>query len=235
DAMRAQDPNAQRGEARRYAAMEWRKEYENPQNPIFRKMFSGRREVGTGQGQRGIPASRHTTKGQLGLLLSRYFKVKVRDVGGTAIGLLQAPIIGILRAAVYGGQQRAVPAWCLGALNELGQRAGGTQSSDVVKHMDPTKDHTGAIFFLVVAAIWFGTSNAAREIVSERAIYLRERMVNLGLLNYVLSKYFLLTGFCIIQCTVLLATVFFALGFHGGPAAFGQQLGALVATSLCAV
>src|SRR5262249_37052135 len=83
--------------------------------------------------------------------------------------------------------------------------------------------------------IWFGTSNAAREIVSERAIYLRERMVNLGLVNYVMSKYMLLAFFCIIQCTVLLATVFFALGFHGGPAAFAQQLGALIPTSLCAV
>jgi ABC transport system ATP-binding/permease protein len=101
--------------------------------------------------------------------------------------------------------------------------------------MSPTTDHTGAVFFLVVAAIWFGTSNAAREIVSERAIYLRERMVNLGLFNYVLSKYILLAGFCIVQCTVLLAIVFFVLGFHGGPEAFLLQLTSLVATSLTAV
>src|SRR5829696_473219 len=101
--------------------------------------------------------------------------------------------------------------------------------------MEPTTDHTAAIFFLVVAAVWFGTSNAAREIVSERAIYLRERMVNLGLLNYVMSKYVLLSGFCVIQCTVLLAVVFFALGFHGGPEAFAMQLAALTATSLTAV
>src|SRR5262249_28320680 len=156
-----------------------------------RKMYSGRREIGTGQGQRGIPAGRATTSGQLGLLLSRYFKVKVRDVGGTAIMLLQAPIIGILLAAVFGWQERAVPAWCLGALNELGRKAGQQASSDILQKMEVTKDHTGAIFFLIVAAVWFGTSNAAREIVSERAIYLRERMVNLGLLNYVLSKYIL--------------------------------------------
>jgi hypothetical protein len=75
---------------------------------------------------------------------------------------------------------------------------------------------------LVVAAVWFGTSNAAREIVAERAIYLRERMVNLGLINYVLSKYVLLAFFCIVQCTMLLAIVFFALGFHGGLKAFGH-------------
>src|SRR4029079_8669060 len=101
--------------------------------------------------------------------------------------------------------------------------------------LDPTTDHTGAIFFLVVAAIWFGTSNAAREIVSERSIYLRERMVNLGLLTYVLSKYILLAFFCIVQCTILLAIVFFTLGFHGGPAAFFMQLASLVALSLAPV
>ncbi len=236
DAMKAQDPNAPRGHARKHAAIEWRKEYENNANPVYRKMFSGRREVGTGQGQRGIPATRVTTSGQLGLLLSRYFKVKVRDTAGTAIMLLQAPIIGILLAIVFGGQQKSVPAWCLGALNDLAKKAGKSPASgDILSKLDPTTDHTAAIFFLVVAAIWFGTSNAAREIVSERSIYLRERMVNLGLLNYVLSKYILLAMFCIVQCTILLAIVFFALGFHGGPQAFAQQLAALVATSLAAV
>ena len=63
--------------------------------------------------------------------------------------------------------------------------------------MQPTPDHTAAIFFVVVAAVWFGTSNAAREIVSERAIYLRERMVNLGLFNYVFSKFLLLSLVCV--------------------------------------
>jgi hypothetical protein len=101
--------------------------------------------------------------------------------------------------------------------------------------MSATTDHTAAIFFLVVSAVWFGTSNAAREIVSERAIYMRERMVNLGLINYVLSKYLLLSLFCIVQCTMLLGIVFFWLGFHGGGQAFGQMLGALVSTSLVAV
>lgn len=235
DQLRAQDANAQRGTARRLAAIEWRKEFFNDQNATYRQMYSGRREIGTGQGQRGIPPGRGTTNGQLRLLLSRYFKVKVRDVSGTLIMLLQAPIIGILLAVVFGGQEKAVPAWCLGALSELGKKAGKQTGADVIKNMEPTSDHTAAIFFLVVAAIWFGTSNAAREIVAERAIYLRERMVNLGVVNYVLSKYILLAGFCVIQCTILLAIVFPVLGFHGGPQAFAMQLVSLIATSLSAV
>lgn len=236
EALLAQNPNAQRGQARQLAAMEWRKEFYNPQNPIFKKMYSGRREVGTGQGQRGIPATRAKTSGQLRLLLSRYFKVKIRDTWGTVIMLAQAPIIGVLLAVVFGGQKEAVPAWCLGALQELSNRAGEKNGGiDVLAGVAPTSDNTGAIFFLVVAAVWFGTSNAAREIVSERAIYLRERMVNLGLVNYVLSKYILLAMFCIVQCAVLLGIVFFTLGFHGGWDAFGRQLAALVATAFVAV
>src|SRR5204863_180563 len=86
------------------------------------------------------------------------------------------------------------------------------QNPNTPRNMQPTPDHSAALFFCVVSAVWFGTSNAAREVVSERAIYMRERMVNLKLFNYIFSKFLLLSVFCIIQCTILLAIVFFALG-----------------------
>ena len=237
EALRAQNPHAPRSLARRQAAREWNAEFFSPNNPIFQKMYSGRRAVGTGSQQQGVPKSRVSARGQFGLLLSRYFKIKVRDVSGTAIMLLQAPIIGVLLALVFGGQKDAIPYWCLGALQELGRRSGGLGegTDDLLKNMAATSDHSAAIFFLVVAAVWFGTSNAAREIVSERAIYLRERMVNLRLFNYVFSKFLLLSVFCVIQCTVLLAIVFFALGFHGGPQAFVIQLGTLIVTAMNSV
>jgi hypothetical protein len=60
-------------------------------------------------------------------------------------------------------------------------------------------------------------------------------MVNLKLINYVLSKFLLLTLVCIAQCTVLLAIAFFALGFNGGILAFLIQLGTLVVTSMASV
>ena len=234
EAMRAQDPQATRFAARQQAAREWNAEFFNQQNPIFQKMYSGRRAVGVGTPQQGIPQSKPATSGQFGLLVSRYMKTKMRDVGGTAIMLLQAPIIGVLLAAVFGGQKASIPYWCLGALQDLSSRSGDASgnSSDVLRSMPATADNSAAIFFLVVAAVWFGTSNAAREIVSERAIYVRERMVNLKLINYVLSKFVLLSLFCVIQCTVLLAIAFFALGFSGGPLAFGVQLLTLVVTSM---
>jgi ABC-type multidrug transport system ATPase subunit/pSer/pThr/pTyr-binding forkhead associated (FHA) protein len=237
EAMRAQNPAAQRFMARAQAAREWHDEYMNPQNPIFQKMFAGKRAVGTGSGQQSVSRTRPSTSGQFGLLFSRYFKIKARDVGGTAIMLLQAPIIGVLLALVFGGQKDAIPYWCLGAMQELATKSGGlgAGSDEVLKNMQATPDNAGSIFFLVVAAVWFGTSNAAREIVSERAIYKRERMVNLKLFNYVFSKFLLLSLFCVIQCTVLLAIVFFALGYNGGPEAFAISLVTMTVTAMNSV
>lgn len=237
EAMRAQNPSTPRFLSRAAAAREWNAEYFNPQNPIFQKMFAGRRAVGTGAPQQGMPRNRPKTSGQFGLLFSRYWKVKTRDVGGTLIMLLQAPIIGVLLAAVFGGQRDGVPFWCLGALQELSKKSGSTGEGigDTLRNLQATPDHGAAIFFCVVSAVWFGTSNAAREVVSERAIYLRERMVNLKLFNYIFSKFVLLSLFCIVQCTILLAIVFFALGFNGGLPAFGISLATLIVTAMNSV
>jgi hypothetical protein len=232
--MKRQDPSTPRSAARYQAALQWRQEFESEANPIYVKMHSGRRAVGEG-GSAGVPDRRTSTRGQFGLLLSRYYKTKIRDVGGTVIMMAQAPIIGFLLAAVFGAQSEAVPSWCLGALQQVAQRTGEKITGTVFDNLQSTQDHTAAIFFLVVSAIWFGTSNAAREIVRERSIYMRERMVNLGLFNYLMSKFILLLVFCVIQCTVLLGIVFALLSFHGGAEAFLLQLASLISTAVCAV
>ena len=64
-----------------------------------------------------------------------------------------------------------------------------------------------AFFVLALVALWFGTSLAAREIIRERAVYNRERMVNLKLLPYVGSKVFVLTLIVSFQCFILFATL----------------------------
>jgi ABC-type multidrug transport system ATPase subunit len=238
DTLKTQNPTVGRSEARSVAAREWHREFFSPENPIFKQMYSGRRAVGEGSQSQGVSHGRVKTSGQFGLLFSRYFKVKARDVSGTAIMLAQAPIIGGLLSLVFGGQKQAIPYWCLGALQELSTRAQGglgDGTNKMLASMQPTPDHSAAIFFLLVSAVWFGTSNAAREIVSETAIYRRERMVNLGLFNYVFSKFVLLSLFCVVQCTVLLAIVFFALGFHGGLPAFGWGLLTLIVTAMNSV
>jgi hypothetical protein len=51
--------------------------------------------------------------------------------------------------------------------------------------------------------MWFGTSVSAREIVRERPVYKRERMVNLGLLPYLASKLFVIGVIVTMQCLML--------------------------------
>lgn len=233
--MQRHDANIERNTARQESAKQWRGEYYNNQNPVFNQMYAGRRAVGTEPATRGTRERARTPMlRQLKLLMSRYWKVRVRDRAGAAIMFLQAPIIGIMLAMVFGGQKTAIPFWCLGALQEIAKKGGGsaTGNTNLLNEMHPIQDHTAAMFFVVVSCVWFGTSNAAREIVTERAIYLRERMVNLQLFNYVMSKYIILSLVCIFQCTMLLGIVFFALGFEGGPAAFGVELGAMIALAM---
>ena len=61
------------------------------------------------------------------------------------------------------------------------------------------------VFLLVISALWFGCSNAAQQIVKERAIYRRERMVNLRLDAYLLSKFVPLVVVGAIQSVLMLA------------------------------
>ena len=62
-------------------------------------------------------------------------------------------------------------------------------------------------FLLVVSALWFGCSGAAQQIVKERAIYRRERMVNLRLDAYLFSKLLPLMLLTAVQVGLMLATV----------------------------
>ena len=234
---RGQFPN--KSEARLGAAKEWRAEFYRPDNAVFRNMYSGKREPGKpGQSR---PPSRTSVPliRQFGLLLSRYAKIKSRDISGMAILLAQAPIIGGLLAAVFYDSPKMPNFWCQNQV--LGLEAAVARSTGQLCQLAPDRfhavdDYKGAIFFLTVGSLWFGVSNAAREVVSEIAIYRRERMVNLSIFNYMMSKFMLLTALCILQCVVLLGIVYFILGFgHGTFDAFFPMLGSMVLSSMCAV
>jgi ABC transport system ATP-binding/permease protein len=232
--MREKMPGASRHDVQVSVSDAYRREYEV--SKIRREIEEVRAVSGPGKVAASLPR-RSRPHRQLALLLSRYVKIKARDMVGTAILLLQAPLIGVLLSLVFGAQKPSVPYWCLGALNQLSKKTGKIleDSGDILSQLVPTPDHSGAIFFLVVAAVWFGTSNAAREVVSEKAIFRRERMVNLSPTNYALSKFLVLSGLCVIQCAVLLSIVFFSLGLAGGMTGFFISLGTLTLTAICSV
>ncbi len=69
--------------------------------------------------------------------------------------------------------------------------------------MDADQPRDFVYFVLALVAVWFGTSVSAREIVRERPIYKRERMVNVGILPYLASKLFVLGIIVSVQCVIL--------------------------------
>jgi ABC-type multidrug transport system permease subunit len=117
------------------------------------------------------------------VLARRYFDVMAGDTVNTSLLLLQTPILAILVSLAFGD-------------------ISGDTTIPVALRIAAQQYHIR--FSLALAAIWCGTSNAAREICKERAIYLRERMVNLRIGSYVLSKILILSLLSLIQCGVLL-------------------------------
>jgi len=61
-------------------------------------------------------------------------------------------------------------------------------------------NNSQTLFIAAIVSIWFGANNAVREIVSEAAIYSRERLVNLKIPSYVFSKFTVLSGIALVQC-----------------------------------
>jgi ABC-type multidrug transport system ATPase subunit/pSer/pThr/pTyr-binding forkhead associated (FHA) protein len=90
-------------------------------------------------------------------------------------------------------------------------------------------------FILALSAVWFGASNSAREIVGEMSIYRRERMYNLRIGPYLLSKLLVLALFAFVQA-LLFSTIIY-IGFQGTEPswmAFGASVGWIWLLTLCA-
>lgn len=63
-------------------------------------------------------------------------------------------------------------------------------------------------FIVVMIVMWFGTNNAAKEIVKEEAIYSRERAVNLHILPYLASKFLILTLITAMHAALLMLVLY---------------------------
>jgi len=88
--------------------------------------------------------------------------------------------------------------------------SGSGKSTFAARHFAPSEvlssDALRAVMSLHVitaAAIFLGASNAAREITKEAAIYARERLVNLDIFPYVMSKVLVLSLLCFFQAAIL--------------------------------
>ncbi len=153
--------------------------------------------------------------GQWWTLVRRNFLVKVRDRAQGIIILVQAPILGILLGCVFKPLQ-------------FSGTPTGNNWGTMVTHV------TGIEFLMVIAAIWFGCNNVARDIVGEWTVFQRERMVSLKLPSYIFSKLAVAAVLSFFQCLTLLVIVSLMCHLEGSfLATFGiLYLSSLVGASL---
>jgi len=96
-----------------------------------------------------------------------------------------------------------------------------------------SNDRALIMFFLYLATLWFGCSNAAQEIVKELAIYRRERLVGVGAHSYLASKFLFLITITALQSILLYVTV--RLGEEGPDGSPMIQLLSLFSIGVAAV
>ncbi|GAB4195181.1 MAG: FHA domain-containing protein [Roseiflexaceae bacterium] len=116
---------------------------------------------------------------QFGILTRRYSELLTRDRRNLLILLLQAPLISALLAVV-------------------------SKSNVLISPSESIMSTLTTLCMLATVAVWFGIINAAREIAKEEPIYRRERLANLRIGPYVLSKVLVLFVLVLIQSAMLL-------------------------------
>jgi ABC-type multidrug transport system ATPase subunit/pSer/pThr/pTyr-binding forkhead associated (FHA) protein len=70
----------------------------------------------------------------------------------------------------------------------------------LVAFMATKPNQVETLFMAIFAALWFGCSNAVREIVDEQTVYRRERQTGLKIPSYILSKLAVLSFVALAQC-----------------------------------
>lgn len=155
------------------------------QSPYYRNYVEN--HLSTGKGSSIAPPSQVKPSGlqQLSLLTQRYFKLVQRDPINLGLVLLTAPIgISLITLAIR--DQDPLIGEPEATLAPLALRV---------------------LFVFTCAAIWIGLSTSLQEIVKEWAIYMRERLVNLGLFPYLGSKLLILGGLALLQTLLMVAAI----------------------------
>lgn len=184
---------------------EWVASYEQSR---YKQMFVTDRsgKVPSAPSEASAKAVRKIGFGQWWTLVRRNFLLKARDRAQGIILLAQAPLFALLLGAVFKVLQFPKTDW-----------------ATIATQAPPLE------FLLVVAAIWFGCNNVARDIVGEWTVFQRERMVSLKLPSYIFSKLTIAAVLSLFQCATLLGIVTLMCSLQGD---FLRTLGILYLSSL---
>ena len=143
---------------------------------------------------------------QLSLLLRRETLLTLKDRQNMALLLLQAPVIALILGQLFSKDILSYSQ----SLNAQG--------------IFPVMDAPTLLFMLVVSSLFFGAINSCRELVKERPIYIRERLLGVRPLVYLLSKQIILGMKGLLSVLVLVSVVSLQIPLHWSQAEFLQAL-----------
>jgi len=190
----------------RQKAAQWEQRFQ--QSPQYRQYVADRQKTLPQAKQKASQSvaqqrPRVNLARQFLILTRRYLELVLHDKLLLTVLLVIMPVIGLLLLLIAGhnwlvGDTEAVIA------RQLAEKlASGEQSAT---YAIVGKSQT-LLFMLSLAAVLLGLFSAAYEIVKERSIYQRERMVSLRLLPYLASKVTVLGTFAMLQCLLLLFVI----------------------------
>lgn len=136
---------------------------------------------------------------QFWVLSQRMFRLILNDPIAMFVTLFVMPFVGLQQILV------TEPHDLVGDPNVL---ANPVQAAAVASqnYLPVLEVHTLA-FSIAILAFLVGTFGGSQELLKERSIYLRERMVNLQLLPYIGSKFFVFGGLALVQIAIYLAVL----------------------------
>ncbi len=143
-----------------------------------------------------------TSLRQFSIFTRRYFDLILNDKMSLFVLCAAMPIIGVLLLLI------ANPRSLTGNTeSEIWHIARRTGAYTIVP------DTQRLLFMLALAAILLGLFASAYEIIKERVVYERERMINLKIIPYILSKTAVLMAFGLVQCLLLLIVTGFKVTY----------------------
>jgi ABC-type multidrug transport system ATPase subunit/predicted component of type VI protein secretion system len=136
---------------------------------------------------------------QFGVLTRRAMNVLFADM--FTLGLLAAlfPFTAILQLII------STPDVLTGDLSIIADPV--TAARTIMESYVPLADTRVFVFIIALEAVLIGMYVPSNELILERTIYLRERMVNLKVLPYLLSKVMVFSIFAFIQCVLYLVVL----------------------------
>lgn len=136
---------------------------------------------------------------QLWTLSQRMIRLTLSDRVAFFTALLVMPLVALLQAAAMDASALIGDAAIL--------RDPVAAAASMLEGYSPASDAHVMVSTMAVLAFLAGAFGSSQELLKERTVYLRERMINLRLLSYVGSKLFVFTAFAFVQSILYLLLI----------------------------